>query len=87
MADTKVITLRRPVSADPDGKVVYSEITLREPVAREIEESGGSMVGLIAVVAAIPRRAAEQLSARDYTEACAFLNTFLTGSPETGETS
>lgn len=86
MADTKIIKLRVPVSLGkgPDA-VVYDTLTLREPLAREIEEAGGSNIALIAIVSAIPRKAAESLSGRDYMEAVGHLNSFLIDSPETGE--
>ena len=65
------------------GPLAFTE--LREPLAREIEEAGGSNIALIAIISAIPRKAAEQLHGRDYMEAVGHLNSFLTDSPETGE--
>lgn len=86
MADTKIIKLRRPVSLGKEGEeIVFDTLNLREPLAREIEESAGSNAALIAIVSAIPRKAAEQLSARDYMEAVTYINSFLIVSPETGE--
>lgn len=86
MADTKILKLRVPVTIGKDGnEVTYDTLTLREPLAREIEEAGGSNIALIAIISAIPRKAAEQLHGRDYMEAVGHLNSFLTDSLETGE--
>jgi len=84
METTKTLVLRSPIQL---GEVVYTEISLREPVAKELEAQNGSNVALISMVAAIPRAVAEKLSARDYMEAVGFLNSFLQPVQVTGETS
>lgn len=80
--DEKTITLRKPVHITDD--LVCTELKLREPVARELEQAGPSNVLLISLVAGIPRIVAEQLSARDYIEASGYLNGFLSTGPAIG---
>ena len=81
---TKKIVLRTSIQI---GEVVYTEIDLREPLAKELEAQNGSNVALISMVAAIPRSVAEKLCARDYMEAVGYLNSFLQPVQVTGETS
>lgn len=83
MADTIVITLRKPISlSGVDNSPEYSTLTLREPIARELEEAGGSNVKLISIVSAIPLRAVEQLCGRDYLEAAKAIESFLAPTPD-----
>lgn len=84
MEQKKTLVLRSPIQL---GEVVYTEIVLREPIAKELEAQNGSNVALISMVSAIPRGVAEKLCARDYMEAVGFLNSFLQLDQKTGETS
>jgi hypothetical protein len=86
--EEKVITLRKAVELGP---LTYAEISLREPTAGELEKAAkaGSRVGetisLIAMVAKIPRTAAERLSQRDLLEAADFFGTFYPSGEPTEE--
>ena len=79
MDDTKTITLRKPVEV---GGVVYDKLDLREPTAGELEKSStatsnmGVAINLIALVAKVPRKAAEGLCQRDLKEAGDFFDRF-----------
>ncbi len=76
--EEKIITLRQPL--DFAGTPV-AEIRLREPVARELEEAGGSTVALISAIAKLPKSLIGNMAARDYLEASRYLNGFLLESP------
>lgn len=92
--DELTITLRKPVTiGEGDKAVEYTEITLVEPTAGQIEQAtkAGSEMGvgieLIRLVAKVPRKVVEQMGVRDLTEANSFLAHFSEDSPATGETS
>lgn len=86
----KTITLRKPVT---NSGRTYETIDLREPTAGELEQAAkattnlGVVITLIAIVAKIPRTAAEALCQRDLKEAGDFLDSFSMDDPATGETS
>jgi phage FluMu protein gp41 len=87
--DEVTLQLIKPVEF---GGRTYSEITLREPTAGNLEKASekgegiGMLISLISIVASVPRKVAESLCKRDF-EACAdFLADVKPSSPETGET-
>lgn len=90
----KTITLRKPLTlGSGDGAITYTELTLREPTAGELEKASradtsvGIMINLISAIAKIPRSAVEQLSQRDIGEASDYLAGFTAaGAAASGET-
>lgn len=94
METEKTITLRKPITlGSGDGAITYTELTLREPTAGELEKASradtgiGTMINLVSAIAKIPRSAAEQLSQRDLGEVSAYLGGFTAaGSEASGET-
>ncbi|MGI4849556.1 MAG: phage tail assembly protein [Janthinobacterium lividum] len=90
MENEKTITLRKPIEL---GGMTYAEITLREPVAKEL--SVATKVGnevdmtmsLIAQIAKMPMKAVEQLCQRDLAEASECLAGFSADGPPIGEMS
>lgn len=88
--ETKTITLRKPVTL---GENTYDKLELREPLAGEIAKASVAptntdvAINLIAAVAKVPRRVAEQLCQRDLQEANDFFGSFSSdGSPADGPT-
>jgi hypothetical protein len=87
------LKLRKPVTigSGTDG-ITYDTLNLREPRSGELEKAWKEtnhvsvQITLIALVASIPRRAAEQLSQRDFKEAGDYLGGFTKDGPTTGET-
>lgn len=94
MEDEKIIKLRKPLTiGSGDGAITYTELTLREPNAGELEKASradtsvGTMINLVSAIAKIPRAAAEQLSQRDLGEVSTFLGGFTeVGAEASGET-
>lgn len=77
----KIITLRKPVTL---GEKTFTELTLSEPTAGQIEKAsiaGGKVdmsvaIALIALVSGAPRTAIQMLGQRDFKEASDFLGGF-----------
>lgn len=88
MEDEKIVVLRKPVTL---GTVTYSQIELREPVAKELDKASrepsnvASAIVLISAVAKIPRGAVELLTQRDLQECSDFLGSFGKAGETTGE--
>ena len=77
--DTLVLTLRKPVTVASKS---YQAITLREPLAGELEAASrapsgvASLISLITIVAGVPRSVPEAMGSRDLARVDAFFNTF-----------
>jgi hypothetical protein len=84
MEDTATVTLVKPVTL---GELEYSELKLSEPTAEQLvaaEKVAGataSLVELIHLNAAIPRKVAGQLRQRDLQAAAGFFARFGETSP------
>ncbi|MDW3683952.1 phage tail assembly protein [Cupriavidus sp. CV2] len=92
--EEKVITLRKPVVLGAgDNAITYEKLTLREPMAGELEKAWGSAntnagisITLISLVAGIPRSAVQKIGQRDLKEASDYLGGFTEDGQETGPT-
>lgn len=89
-----VITFENPiVIGKGEAEKEFTEITLREPTAGELEKAmkaGSSMsigIELIRLVANVPRGVVEKMGAKDFTEASNFLAHFSDSSQKTDELS
>jgi len=94
----KTIVLRKPVrlGKDKDQQLVYSELTMREPTADEIDRFLGrndpgkpmsAMYFLISAVSGVPEPAVRKIGMLDIKEAMKFLIPFVSLDdifPETG---
>ena len=83
LEEEKAITLIKPVVLGKgDSAITYSEVTLREPEAGELEKASradtntGAAITLISLVAKIPRSAAEKFCQRDLKACNDFLASF-----------
>jgi hypothetical protein len=88
--DEVPLELIKPVSIGKgEGAVQYTEITLREPNAGELEKAAradtnvGSLITMISLVAKIPRSAVEKFSRADLQAAEAVLGSFTGGGQAT----
>lgn len=88
VADTLVLTLRKPVSfAGKD----YASVTLREPIAGELETASravsgvGALMSLITSTAQVPAGVAKAMCSRDLAEADAFFNGFTVPPQDVGD--
>lgn len=92
--DELTITFDNPIvfGKGNDAKE-FSEITLREPTAGELEKAmkqGSAMsvgIELIRLVANVPRGVVEKMGAKDFTEASDFLAHFSDSVQKTDELS
>lgn len=84
----KTIPLRKPVKL---GEVEYPELKLCEPTAGQLEKATragttttGVVIELISLVAKVPRKVAEDLCQRDFSEATDFFAQFSIFQPDGG---
>jgi hypothetical protein len=92
--EEKVIKLRKPVVLGTgDNAITYETLTLREPLAGELEKATatatnnvGMSITLIHLVAGIPRAAVARIGQRDLREASDYLGGFTEDGPTTGQT-
>ncbi|WP_426576607.1 phage tail assembly protein [Xenorhabdus stockiae] len=89
MEKTKVVQLSRSIESN-NGKEVYQEIHLREPVLIEVEQFYeadrksnplAAMRLLIALVSSIPETVLKKMVISDFRECEAFLTRFLAYTP------
>jgi hypothetical protein len=84
----KALTLRKPVKL---GDVEFTELKLCEPTAGQLEKatraattSTGVVIELVSIVAKVPRKVAEDLCQRDFSEATDFFGQFSGFLPDGG---
>lgn len=87
------LTLRKPITlGEGDGALTYTELTLREPLAEELERAYNNVssnmtasINLISIIAGVPRAVAAKLPQREFRRANEFLGNFSEDGPLTGE--
>lgn len=91
----KTFTLRAPIK-DEKGNEIANEVTLREPIASEIEQfekdaakDGGAtaLIRLMAKQSKLPPADIRKVGARDFNEMARYVTDFLESSAKKSETS
>lgn len=96
-ADSKTFKLKKPIKT---GDKPITEITLREPIAAELEMAENQarklndngrinnihmILQIISMVSSVNLVSIKQLGARDYTALAGYISDFLGDAPITGE--
>lgn len=80
------ITFRKPLTlGSGEDRLEYSHVTLREPMAGELDQASreltsvGGVIRLIHLIGKIPIEAARKVGSRDLNKASAFFSSFNAG--------